>query len=214
MAGISGTAAQGADSIVLNGGYEDDEDHGTVVIYTGHGGNDPQTKSQIADQEFVKGNAGLAVSADQGLPVRVVRGPKGNPAHSPSSGYRYDGIYRVDDWWSEIGISGYRIFRFRLIKEPTPDPRTQRQARHPTVTTSRDTSRPRGWSATPRSPSGSKSCTSSRARSAASVSQPLAVHMRRAPISGRAESRTAAQTCLATSCACARTIMSYWTEGF
>ena len=122
MAGISGTAAQGADSIVLNGGYEDDEDHGTVVIYTGHGGNDPQTKSQIADQEFVQGNAGLAVSADQGLPVRVVRGPKGDPAHSPSSGYRYDGIYRVDDWWSEIGISGYRIFRFRLIKDADPGP--------------------------------------------------------------------------------------------
>lgn len=92
------------------------------MIYTGHGGNDPRTKSQIADQEFVQGNAGLAVSADQGLPVRVVRGPKGDPLYSPSTGYRYDGIYRVDDWWSEIGLSGYRIFRFRLVKDAGSGP--------------------------------------------------------------------------------------------
>ena len=44
MAGISGTAGEGADSIVLSGGYEDDADHGDVIIYTGHGGNDPETK--------------------------------------------------------------------------------------------------------------------------------------------------------------------------
>jgi hypothetical protein len=33
----------GAESIVVSGGYEDDEDHGDTIIYTGHGGNDPQT---------------------------------------------------------------------------------------------------------------------------------------------------------------------------
>ena len=36
--GISGTALEGADSIVVSGGYEDDEDHGTEIIYTGTGG--------------------------------------------------------------------------------------------------------------------------------------------------------------------------------
>ena len=50
MAGISGTATEGADSIVVSGGYEDDEDHGDEIIYTGAGGNDPRTKKQIADQ--------------------------------------------------------------------------------------------------------------------------------------------------------------------
>jgi putative restriction endonuclease len=39
MAGIAGTQADGADSIVVNGGYEDDEDRGDIIIYTGHGGN-------------------------------------------------------------------------------------------------------------------------------------------------------------------------------
>ena len=38
QAGISGSQNEGADSIVLSGGYEDDKDFGDVVIYTGHGG--------------------------------------------------------------------------------------------------------------------------------------------------------------------------------
>jgi putative restriction endonuclease len=40
VAGISGSGAEGADSIVLSGGYEDDEDYGDLIVYTGHGGND------------------------------------------------------------------------------------------------------------------------------------------------------------------------------
>ncbi len=43
QAGISGSANEGADSIVLSGGYEDDEDHGDVIVYTGYGGRDPAT---------------------------------------------------------------------------------------------------------------------------------------------------------------------------
>ena len=38
QAGISGSQLQGADSNVLSGGYEDDEDYGDVTIYTGQGG--------------------------------------------------------------------------------------------------------------------------------------------------------------------------------
>src|SRR5687768_306879 len=70
MAGISGTAGAGADSIVLSGGYEDDADHGDVIIYTGHGGNDPETGRQVADQELRLGNLALAKSCLEGLPVR------------------------------------------------------------------------------------------------------------------------------------------------
>jgi putative restriction endonuclease len=43
MAGISGTADEAADSVVLSGGYEDDFDYGDEVVYTGHGGRDPNT---------------------------------------------------------------------------------------------------------------------------------------------------------------------------
>src|SRR5262245_22039326 len=42
QAGIAGTATDGADSIVLSGGYEDDEDLGDMIIYTGSGGRDAE----------------------------------------------------------------------------------------------------------------------------------------------------------------------------
>ena len=50
VAGISG-GQDGADSIVVSGGYEDDEDKGDEIIYTGHGGNSPGSGKQVADQE-------------------------------------------------------------------------------------------------------------------------------------------------------------------
>jgi putative restriction endonuclease len=46
QAGISGSSSQGADSIVLSGGYEDDEDHGDVIVYTGYGGGTPLRESR------------------------------------------------------------------------------------------------------------------------------------------------------------------------
>lgn len=35
VAGIAGQAKYGAQSVVLSGGYEDDEDHGEWFLYTG-----------------------------------------------------------------------------------------------------------------------------------------------------------------------------------
>ena len=49
QAGISGSGNEGADSIVLSGSYEDDQDLGDEIIYTGHGGRDPEAGRQIAD---------------------------------------------------------------------------------------------------------------------------------------------------------------------
>ena len=103
-----------AESIVLNHGYVDDEDYGSYVIYTGEGGNDPNTKRQIADQELTSRNAALARSGDEDLPVRVLRGSAGEPAFSPASGYRYDGLYKVTSHWHEKGRDGFRVYRYRL----------------------------------------------------------------------------------------------------
>jgi putative restriction endonuclease len=58
--GISGTSVGGADSIVVSGGYEDDEDYGDVIIYTGQGGNVGGV--QVEDQMFKRGNNALAIS--------------------------------------------------------------------------------------------------------------------------------------------------------
>jgi len=116
VAGISGASDEGADSIVLSGGYEDDQDFGDEIIYTGHGGRDEQTKQQISDQLLTRGNLALAYSRLHGLPVRVIRGANHKSPFSPPVGYRYDGLYRVEDYWHDIGRSGYVIWRFRLVK--------------------------------------------------------------------------------------------------
>jgi putative restriction endonuclease len=114
-AGISGSQNEGAESIVISGGYEDDQDLGDVIIYTGSGGQDGSGK-QIADQTLTRSNKALAKNEIDGLPVRVIRGAhKGNP-FAPASGYRYDGLYRVDSHWSETGKSGFKIYRYRLLK--------------------------------------------------------------------------------------------------
>jgi hypothetical protein len=117
QAGISGSADEGADSIVLSGGYEDDEDDGDVIVYTGHGGNDPDSGKQVAHQELTRQNRALATSCERRLPVRVVRGAGHRSPHSPADGYRYDGLYYVDRYWQETGRSGYRIWRFRLVRD-------------------------------------------------------------------------------------------------
>ncbi len=117
QSGISGTRADGADSIVVNGGYEDDHDEGDEILYTGAGANDPGTGKQISDQTLDQpGNAGLVTSQNQGLPVRIIRGWKGDKTYSPASGYRYDGLYRVADHWSKLGKSGFRIWQFKLVR--------------------------------------------------------------------------------------------------
>ncbi|MFM7270831.1 MAG: YDG/SRA domain-containing protein [Actinomycetes bacterium] len=124
QAGISGSGKFGADSVVVSGGYDDDEDSGDTIIYTGHGGQDA-SGNHIADQQLTLGNLALARNRDEGLPVRVIRGSKGDPAYSPTTGYRYDGLYRVADYWREKGAHGFYVYRFRLEKdEESIDPIT------------------------------------------------------------------------------------------
>ena len=114
--GIVGNGNTGASAIVLSGGYEDDKDLGDEIIYTGAGGNDPNTGRQIKDQTWENtGNAALLKSMDSGLPVRVIRGHKHNSPYSPSSGYTFAGLYSVVDAWVEQGISDYQICRYKLV---------------------------------------------------------------------------------------------------
>ena len=113
--GIDGNRHEGASAVVLSGGYEDDLDLGNEIIYTGAGGNNPNTGKQVEDQSWEnRGNAGLLFSMDQGLPVRVIRGYKHRSEFSPIKGYTYAGLYSVVDAWEEIGKSGFKICRFRL----------------------------------------------------------------------------------------------------
>lgn len=116
QAGLSGSQNEGADSIVLSGGYEDDEDHGDIIVYSGFGGRDLNSGKQVTDQELVKQNLALAENCKQGLPVRVIRGTNHKSEYSPNHGYRYDGLYRVEEYWREKGKQGFYVWRFKLIK--------------------------------------------------------------------------------------------------
>src|SRR5207245_1891174 len=103
------------ESVVVSGGYEDDEDFGALLIYTGAGGRG-EDGSQVADQAFRAQNMALVKSAVDGIPIRVVRGARGEPATSPAIGYRYDGLYAVTRYWRETGRSGFQVCRYELRK--------------------------------------------------------------------------------------------------
>lgn len=115
MGGISGSGKVGADSIVISGGYEDDQDMGDVIVYTGQGGRNEAGKHD-RDQELTRGNLALAINQKEGLPLRVIRGKDPKNPFAPVKGYRYDGLYRVESHWHEVGKSGFRVWRYRLEK--------------------------------------------------------------------------------------------------
>jgi putative restriction endonuclease len=111
---VQGIAAEGS-AIVLNEGYVDDEDNGDIIIYTGQGGQDSKNV-QVADQELRAGNKFLARNYAEGIPVRVSRGPKLKSPYAPKKGYQYGGLYRIDHYWRDIGVHGFAIYRYRLIR--------------------------------------------------------------------------------------------------
>ncbi|XP_004632820.1 E3 ubiquitin-protein ligase UHRF1 [Octodon degus] len=144
VAGIHGRSNDGAYSLVLAGGYEDDEDNGNSFTYTGSGGRDlsgnKRTAEQSSDQKLTNTNRALAlncfapindiegaVATDwrSGKPVRVVRNMKGgkHSKYAPAEGNRYDGIYKVVKYWPEKGKSGFLVWRYLLRRdddEPGP----------------------------------------------------------------------------------------------
>ncbi|XP_022965844.1 E3 ubiquitin-protein ligase ORTHRUS 2-like [Cucurbita maxima] len=129
VAGIAGQSNNGAQSVVLSGGYQDDEDHGEWFLYTGSGGRDLSgnkrtSKDQSFDQKFEKSNKALQVSCLNGYPVRVVRSHKEKrSSYAPEKGLRYDGIYRIEKCWRKVGIQGFKVCRYLFVRcdnDPAP----------------------------------------------------------------------------------------------
>ncbi|CAG8450567.1 6722_t:CDS:2 [Diversispora eburnea] len=121
---------EGAISVALSGGYEDDVDWGDAFTYTGSGGRDlkgtkykpKNLRTAPQDQALIGGNLALKVSCETGNPVRVIRGYKLNNEYAPKEGYRYDGLYKVEKWWEEIGLSGFRVFKYAFKRFPDQPP--------------------------------------------------------------------------------------------
>ncbi|MEV5435921.1 YDG/SRA domain-containing protein [Streptomyces sp. NPDC052682] len=101
------------DAIVLNGGYEDDEDHWTWVRYTGASPDkdkDERTGRLLRSQSWsYRDNAALKRSYERGHPIRVIRGYRGDSRYSLPDDYRYDGLYKI------VAI------RTAVSKSPAPD---------------------------------------------------------------------------------------------
>eukprot|EP00095_Tigriopus_kingsejongensis_P006810 maker-scaffold2587_size14210-snap-gene-0.5 protein:Tk06810 transcript:maker-scaffold2587_size14210-snap-gene-0.5-mRNA-1 annotation:"e3 ubiquitin-protein ligase uhrf1 isoform x3" len=152
VAGIAGRPNDGAYSIVLAGGYEDDVDNGDEFYYTGAGGRDlsgnKRTAEQSFDQVLEKTNLAIAVSCAcpldtkvggearkwrEGKPIRVVRSEKlkKHSKFAPVEGCRYDGIYRVVKYWPEKGRSGFIVWRYLFRRDddsPAPWSKAGRKA--------------------------------------------------------------------------------------
>ena len=147
VAGIHGRENDGAYSIVLSGGYEDDKDFGEEFKYTGSGGRDlsgnKRTAEQSCDQKLTKMNLALArccaapldvkkgAEAEdwkKGRQIRVVRNCKlaKHSKYAPKEGNRYDGIYKLVKYWPEKGQSGFLVWRYLLRRDdPAPAPWTK-----------------------------------------------------------------------------------------
>ena len=111
--GIHGRSKEGACSIVLSGGFEDDQDYQDVILYTGDSGRDPNTGKQIEDQRESPGNLGLILSCKYNMPVRVIRGFQ--VEYGPEVGYRYDGLYFVSSYKYVKGKEGFLCWMYVLI---------------------------------------------------------------------------------------------------
>ncbi|GIY27335.1 e3 ubiquitin-protein ligase UHRF1 [Caerostris darwini] len=134
ISGIHGNPAVGCYSLALSGGYEDDEDLGDTFIYTGEGGRDLKgtkanpknlrTAPQSKDQVLQKGNLALSKNVENNLPVRVLRGYKLRSNFAPEEGYRYDGLYKVVNYYITTGLSGFKVFKFHMerIEDQEPSP--------------------------------------------------------------------------------------------
>jgi putative restriction endonuclease len=56
-------------------------------------------------------------SSLEGLPIRVVRGSGHRGPFSPATGYRYDGLFRIEHYWRERGRDGFLVCRYRLVAD-------------------------------------------------------------------------------------------------
>lgn len=106
-----------ATSIIVSGGYEDDEDAGDVIIYTGHGGQGRNSVRQVVHQKLEGGNLGLERSRYYGIEVRVIRGIKSDKGPAGKI-YVYDGLYKITDCWFDIGKSGFGVYKYKMVRLP------------------------------------------------------------------------------------------------
>lgn len=120
-AGRSASGEPIATSVIVSGGYEDDDDRGDVLVYTGHGGRDPNLHKHCIDQKLEGGNLALERSMAYGIEIRVIRAVKSK--RSPvGKVYFYDGLYKVVDYWLDRGKAGFGVYKYKMIRIEGQEP--------------------------------------------------------------------------------------------
>ncbi|KAG0519826.1 hypothetical protein BDA96_08G019800 [Sorghum bicolor] len=122
MAGIDHTSAKHAGkdeilavSIISSGGYENDDNDTDILVYTGQGGNSRHKDKH--DQKLEGGNLALMNSMKKKNLIRVVRSAQ-DPFCNSSKVYIYDGLYRVEESWTEKAKNGFSVFKYKMRREP------------------------------------------------------------------------------------------------
>ncbi|MFD8392185.1 YDG/SRA domain-containing protein [Streptomyces sp. NPDC059680] len=120
-----------ADAIVLNGGYEDDQDDWVRVTYTGASPNKDKSndgKRLLRSQSWeYRDNAALKLSFERKYPIRIIRGPDGDERYSLPDAYRYDGLYAIAEVRTAPSISPapdgspIEVCQFELERLPLPE---------------------------------------------------------------------------------------------
>ncbi|KAM3375490.1 hypothetical protein P3S68_014204 [Capsicum galapagoense] len=112
-------------SIVSSGVYDDGLEDADVLIYSGQGGNVVGKDKTPEDQKLERGNLALKNSISVKNPVRVIRGSKESKTSESTDGkgkvvttYVYDGLYTVENYWTEQGPKGKMVFMFKLVRIP------------------------------------------------------------------------------------------------
>ncbi|CBI29164.3 unnamed protein product, partial [Vitis vinifera] len=111
LAGLHAQSMAGIDYMFVKG---DDAD---VLIYSGQGGNVNRKDKQVADQKLERGNLALDRSFHRANEVRVIRGVK-DVVNPLSKVYVYDGLYTIQESWTEKGKSGCNMFKYKLVRIP------------------------------------------------------------------------------------------------
>ncbi|XP_039284672.1 uncharacterized protein LOC111047469 [Nilaparvata lugens] len=102
---------QGAYSITLSDQCSaDDVDGGDRFTLStgGKGAADTGSNEQTLSFDTVT----LVASKESGNPIRLVRTHKLKSAYAPDIGYRYDGLYEVENYWVATSLDGATVYKF------------------------------------------------------------------------------------------------------
>ena len=128
---VAGPTEGGAQSLCLSSKVKGHLDEGDRLSYTASRLQGVKRNS-IADEAsraryeqlnhmVPRGARLLRKSLETGKLIRLIRSKSGPAAHAPKESFRYDGMYRVTQWWIEVGAGGLDIIKFRLVRDGVAD---------------------------------------------------------------------------------------------